>query len=128
MSRKPIIPGPQKRSEPCARDREIFRQHTVHQVLQKKLAFDYQMSASRVSQIVKKVRDWQADASPRDGELDHGQRVRLERHLERERLEMLYGESLKLLREWEEEGEGRESGVGGRESGGRDTNPTRQRG
>ena len=103
MSSKAIVSRPKKCSEPSARDQEIYRQHTVYQVLQKDLATRYEMHFSRVSQIVKKVAAWWADASPREGELDHGQRLRLERRLERERLEMLYGESLKLLREWEEE-------------------------
>jgi hypothetical protein len=109
MSRKAIIPCPKKPKQPSVRDEAIFRAHTVDHVPQVKLAFENKMSASRVSQIVGNVRAWWADRSPRDGELDHGQRVRLERRLERERLEMLYGESLKLLREWEGEA-GQESG------------------
>ena len=96
---------PAERREPSERDQEIYSQVKAGCKLQKELAVEYEMDKSRVSQIVKNVELWFADASPRDGELDHGQRLRLERRLERERLELLYGASVRMMREFEKPAE-----------------------
>ena len=80
---------------------QIYFAHKCDRKLQKDLAFHHGMDPSRVSQICKRVRRHLADVSSRDGELDHGQQQRLERRVERERLERLYGHSLRMLEEFE---------------------------
>jgi hypothetical protein len=102
MSIEAQVKRPPQRCRPSERDEAIYFAHKVRCCQQKELAAEYRLSKGRVSQIVARVRDWLADLSARDGELDHGQRLRLERRLERERMVMLYGESLRMLQEFEQ--------------------------
>jgi hypothetical protein len=97
---KPVA-GLRKRRAPSVRDREIYADHKVHGRQQKELAKEHELSKGRVSQIVKRVAAWRSDLSPDDGELEHDQQHRLERQLARERLEELYGQSLRILRDAE---------------------------
>lgn len=90
-----------KRRSPSARDDRIYAEHKVHARTQVELAAEHGLSRGRVSQIVAKVAQWRADAGPREGELKHDQRQRLERGLERERMELLYAQSLRMLKEFE---------------------------
>jgi len=101
MSAATKLENPHERPAPSERDRDIYLLHKAHRVKQKQLAHDYEMSAGRVSQIVKKVGAWFANASAKDGELDHDQQRRLERRIERERLEQLYDYNLRMLEDFE---------------------------
>src|SRR5688572_26021838 len=86
---------------PSARDQEIYVAHKVQGRQQMELAAKHGLSKGRVSQIVKRVGAWRSDRGPQQGELKNDQRRRLERQLERERIEELYGESLRLLKDFQ---------------------------
>src|SRR5215207_3777014 len=105
MSAAAEFPSPAERPAPSDRDQEIYRLCKAQRVPQKELAKKFQMSAGRVSQIVKEVKAWLANASAKDGELDHNQERRLERRIERARLEHLYGKSLRMLEDFEKPAE-----------------------
>jgi hypothetical protein len=105
MSAPLKLQNPKDRRPPSERDQEIYRLCKAQRVPQKQVAQDYKIGAPRVSQIVKKVREWLANASAKDGELDCNQERRLERRIERERLEHLYGQSLRMLEDFEKPSE-----------------------
>ena len=105
MSAPLKLQNPKDRRPPSARDQEIYRLCKVQCMPQKQVAKDYAMSEGNVSHIMKRVREWLANASARGGELDHNQERRLERRIERERLEHLYGKSLRMLEDFEKPAE-----------------------
>ncbi len=97
--------NPKDRRPPSERNLTIYTLCKPHRVPQKDLAQKYEIGTPRVSQIVKEVGEWFANASAKDGELDHNQQRRLERRIERERLEHLYGKSLRMLEDFEKPSE-----------------------
>ena len=105
MSAPLKLQNPNDRRPPSERNLTIYTLCKAHRVPQKDLALKYEIGALRVSQIVKEVGDWFANASAKDGELDHNQQRRLERRIERERLEHLYGKSLRMLEDFEKPAE-----------------------
>ena len=105
MSASLKLQNPKVRRPPSERDQEIYRLCKAQRVPQKELAPQFGIKPPRVSQIVKEVGQWLANAGVRDGELDHHQERRLERRIERARLEHLYGYNLRMLADFEKPAE-----------------------
>ena len=87
---------PRKKRAPSARDQAIVLAYRTRGCSQEELAHDNRLSQRRISQIVQRVERWLADRHPAaENQLDHAQRQRLERELERERLQAIYSRSIR---------------------------------
>jgi hypothetical protein len=87
---------PRKKRLPSARDQAIYVSRMARGCSQASLAKEHRLSQSRISQILRRVERWRANLRPSDcGELDHAQRQRIERQLERERHQELYDRGLR---------------------------------
>jgi transposase len=87
---------PRKKRAPNLRDQAILVAYRVEGRTQAKLAEDYDLSQSRISAIIRRVERWRADLIPAaENELDGSQRQRLERWLERERLQAIHTRAMR---------------------------------
>ena len=87
---------PRKKRAPSARDQAILLAYRTRGCSQEELAEDNHLSQRRISQIIQRVERWLADRNPAaENQLDHQQRQRLERELERERLQAIYSRSIR---------------------------------
>ena len=78
--------------QPNGRDTTIFYECRILQRTQKTVAKQFHMSQARVSQIVKQVSQWRADASPAEGgELERDQSRRLGHWEGKQRIEKFLG-------------------------------------
>lgn len=87
------------RLPPSGRDFEVFRAVSVIQDSTRAVAAAFQISQTRVRQIVSRVGQWLAETLPQLAELATEKLLNFARHLAADRLEYLYGE---LLRRWRE--------------------------
>jgi len=87
---------PRKRRAPSGRDQAILVAYRVHGRTQQELADEYHLSQRRISAIVCRVERWRAELLPAvDEELDSRERQRLERWLERERLQAIHSRAMR---------------------------------
>ena len=85
-------PKPTEPEQPSGRDTTIFYECRVLKRTQQEVAQQFEMSQARVSQIVKQVSQWRADASPAEGgELERDQSRRLTHWEGRQRIEKFLG-------------------------------------
>jgi hypothetical protein len=86
----------QTAAAPSARNQEIFQRVVIHCEKQSDVAADFDITPSRVSHIVARVRQWLAEGGQGDPEtLSHQQQQRLERSLARARHEAIYNLTLR---------------------------------
>jgi len=87
---------PRKKRAPSSRDQAILVAHRVHGRTQADLANEYRLTQSRISAIVRRVEKWRAGVFPSvDEELDGRERQRLERWVERERLQAVHSRAMR---------------------------------
>src|SRR5215207_8753611 len=87
---------PRKKRTPSGRDQAIFVARRTLGRTTLELAAEHGLSPSRISQIVRRVEKWRANASPlEDGDLNHQERQRLERWLARERSQAIYDRAIR---------------------------------
>ena len=87
---------PRKRPAPSRRNQEIFLAYEISGKTQEQIAADTGLTQSRVSAIIRGVRQWRARSVPaEEAELTPLQQQRLDYHLERERLLLVSREALR---------------------------------
>ena len=85
-------PKPTDLKNPSGRDTIIFYECRVLKRTQEEVAQQFELSQARVSQIVKRVSQWRADASPAEGgELERDQSRRLTHWEGKQRIEKFLG-------------------------------------
>ena len=83
---------PTRPKQPSGRDTTIFYECRVLKRTQQDVAQQFEMSQARVSQIVKQVSQWRADASPAEGgEFERDQSRRLAHWEGKQRIEKFLG-------------------------------------
>src|SRR5262245_19709770 len=112
---------PRQKRPPSARDQAIYLDRQTRGCSQQQLAADNRLSQSRISQILRRVEQWRANLRPQaEGELDHAERQRLERWLERERQQAIYDRAIRAFdtapRELKTTKEGQRGGTDYRET------------
>jgi hypothetical protein len=89
---------PRKKRTPSARDQAILVAYRTQGCTQASLAKEHHISQRRVSEIVRRVERWRANLIPdQESELDHEQRVRLDRWLERERGQAIFDRAIRAF-------------------------------
>lgn len=89
-----------KRPAPSPRDQQIYLDYQVSGKRQTDLAAQYELTQCRISQIIRRVAAWRSQADAREeGEPAPRQQQQLDRFLERERLNFIARESLRLFGE-----------------------------